>query len=67
MLAAAAAWILASVVGWPSGLWGRLLQTGLSSGVGLLIYGAVAGAAGVPEAQQVMAMLGRRLALSRPR
>ncbi|MEO1002265.1 MAG: murein biosynthesis integral membrane protein MurJ [Cyanobacteria bacterium J06638_7] len=62
LLAAAAAWILASTVGWPANLWGRLLQTGLSGGVALLIYGAVAGAAGVPEARQVMAMLGRRLA-----
>ncbi len=64
LLAAVAAWVMAGLVSWPSSLWGRLLQTGLSSGVGLVIYGAVAGAAGVPEAQQVIAMVGRRLPLS---
>jgi putative peptidoglycan lipid II flippase len=61
VLAAGAAWLLASLVGWPTDLLGRLLQTGLSSGVALLVYGAAAGAAGVPEAQQVMDLVRRRL------
>jgi putative peptidoglycan lipid II flippase len=63
--AAVAAWLLASLVGWPTDLLGRLLQTGLSSGVGLVVYGAAAGAAGVPEAQQVMDLVRRRLPLPR--
>ncbi|MGB5136713.1 MAG: murein biosynthesis integral membrane protein MurJ [Prochlorococcaceae cyanobacterium] len=63
LLAALASWVLASVIAWPAGLWGRLLQTGLSSGVGLVVYGAAAAAAGVPEARQVMALVGRRLPL----
>ncbi|MEX1317962.1 MAG: murein biosynthesis integral membrane protein MurJ [Synechococcaceae cyanobacterium] len=61
LLAAVIAWIVANGVGWPSGLWGRLLQTTLSSGAALLVYAGAAGAAGVPEARHVMALVGRRL------
>jgi putative peptidoglycan lipid II flippase len=65
LMAAGFAWVLASVITWPSGLWGRLLQTGLSSGVGMVVYGAAAGAAGVPEARQVTALVGRLMPLAR--
>ena len=60
-----AAWALAALVAWPSGLFGRLWQTGLCSSVGLLIYTIVAGWSGVPEARELIAQVGRRLPLPR--
>jgi putative peptidoglycan lipid II flippase len=55
------AWVLARLIGWPPGLMGRLFQTGLSSSAGLLVYAALAHAAGVPEAQQIVRQVGQRL------
>ncbi|MEB3201267.1 MAG: murein biosynthesis integral membrane protein MurJ [Synechococcus sp.] len=61
VLAGLAAWGLALGVAWPSGLGGRLLECGLAGGVGLLVYGLVAGLAGVPEVTDAMAQLRGRL------
>ena len=56
-----AAWALARFVGWPSGLWGRLLETTLGTGLAFALYGLIASAAGVPEAIELLASLRRRL------
>jgi len=60
VLAGGAAWALAEGVGWPAGLWGLLLQTGLASALALGLYGLLASLAGVPEARQVLAMAQRK-------
>ena len=64
-VAGGAAWVLASFVVWPQGLVGLGLQLGLSGAMGLAIYGWMATAAGVPEAQQLanqlISQLKRRL------
>jgi len=64
-VAGGAAWLLASFVVWPQGLVGLGLQLGLSGAMGLAIYGWMATAAGVPEAQQLanqlISQLKRRL------
>jgi putative peptidoglycan lipid II flippase len=65
LLAGLAAWGLASLVAWPADLLGRLWQTGLSAGLGLVLYTALAGALRVPEAQQMISQLRGRL--PRPR
>jgi putative peptidoglycan lipid II flippase len=56
-----AAWALAAYGGWPAGIWGRLLQTGLASGMAFGIYGLLASLARVPEALDLLTMLRRRL------
>jgi putative peptidoglycan lipid II flippase len=61
LVAALAAWLLARLVAWPADLLGRLLQVGLGGSLGLLIYGALAVAARVPEAEQVISQLRCRL------
>ncbi|QEY32279.1 murein biosynthesis integral membrane protein MurJ [Synechococcus sp. RSCCF101] len=67
VLAAAAAlagltgWGLSSLVLWPAGLAGLLWQCALSGAVALLVYGGVAGAAGIPEARLMMRSLASRL------
>jgi putative peptidoglycan lipid II flippase len=61
VVAGLAAWALASLVAWPAGLWGRIWQTGLCSGVGLLLYGAVAAWSRVPEALDLINQVRRRL------
>lgn len=58
---AVAARALALLVGWPDSLIGRALQVGLSSGLGMLVYAALSHWARVPEAQQVVNQLSRRL------
>ncbi|MBE9173208.1 murein biosynthesis integral membrane protein MurJ [Cyanobium sp. LEGE 06143] len=59
---AAAARALALLVGWPDSLIGRALQVALSSGLGMLVYATLSHWARVPEAQQVVSQLSRRLA-----
>jgi putative peptidoglycan lipid II flippase len=56
-----AAWALAHFVGWPAGLWGRLLQTSLGTGMAFALYGLIASLAGVPEALELLGTLRRRL------
>ena len=67
-VAGGAAWVLASFVAWPQGLGGLGLQLGLSGAMGLAIYGWMATAAGVPEAQQLanqlISQLKRRLPMA---
>jgi len=67
-VAGGAAWVLASFVVWPQGLVGFGLQLGLSGAMGLAIYGWMATAAGVPEAQQLanqlISQLKRRLPMA---
>jgi putative peptidoglycan lipid II flippase len=61
LLAGVAAWGVASLVAWPADLFGRLWQTGLSAGVGLLLYTALAGVLRVPEAQQMISQVRAKL------
>jgi putative peptidoglycan lipid II flippase len=61
VLAGLAAWGLSEAIGWPSHLWGLLLQCGFCSGVGLLVYGLLASWAGVPEARELSRQLRQRL------
>ena len=67
-VAGGAAWVLASFVVWPQGLVGFGLQLGLSGAMGLALYGWMATAAGVPEAQQLanqlISQLKRRLPMA---
>ena len=67
-VAGGAAWALASFVAWPQGLAGLGLQLGLSGAMALVIYGWMATAAGVPEAQQLanqlISQLKRRLPMA---
>ena len=67
-VAGGAAWVLASFVAWPQGLVGLGLQLGLSGAMGLTVYGWMATAAGVPEAQQLanqlISQLKRRLPMA---
>jgi putative peptidoglycan lipid II flippase len=68
VVAGGVAWSLASFVVWPEGLVGRALQMGLSGALGLAVYGWMATAARVPEAEQLMnqviAQLKRRLPMA---
>ena len=66
-VAGGAAWSLASFVAWPQGLAGLGLQMGLSGAMGLAIYGWMATAAGVPEAQQLANQLISQLKRRLPR
>ena len=62
------AWGLAGLIAWPHGLVGGLVQTSFSALAGLLVYGLLATAMGVPEvaqwAQQLKGQL-RRLPFAR--
>ncbi len=51
------AWVLATAIAWPTGLGGRLLECSLAGGASLLVYGVVAGAARVPEMDQLIRQL----------
>ncbi len=61
VLGGAVAWALAELVQWPHDWLSLVLRPGLSGLLGLAVYGLVASAAGVPEARQMLAGLGRRL------
>jgi len=61
VLGALVAWVLAQRVSWPAGLIGLLLQCGLASAIGTVVYGLVASMAGVPEVQELLGGLRRRL------
>ena len=56
------AWGLSSAITWPMGLPGKLLNCGLSGGLGLGVYGLLASAAGVQEARQFTVQIRRQLA-----
>ncbi|MCX5932489.1 MAG: polysaccharide biosynthesis C-terminal domain-containing protein, partial [Cyanobacteria bacterium] len=56
-----AAWVLSSLVAWPGGLLGQLLQCALSAGLGLTLYGLIATWAGVPEARDLVLQVRGRL------
>jgi len=60
-VAGLAAWWLSWAVNWPAGLFGGLLQCGFSTGVALVLYGALATSAGVPEARQLSQQVLQRL------
>ena len=60
-LGALVAWLLAERLAWPAGLGGLLFQCGLGSAMGTAVYGLVASWAGVPEVQDLIATLRRRL------
>jgi len=61
VLAGLAAWGLSEGIGWPSHIWGLLIQCAFCSGVGLLVYGLLASWAGVPEARELSCQLRQRL------
>jgi putative peptidoglycan lipid II flippase len=61
VLAGLVAWGLSEGIGWPSHLWGLLIQCGFCSGVGLLVYGLLANWAGVPEARELSRQLRQKL------
>ena len=61
VLAGLMAWGLSEAIGWPSHLWGLLIQCGFCSGVGLLVYGLLASWAGVPEARELSRQLRQKL------
>ncbi|MCP9775829.1 murein biosynthesis integral membrane protein MurJ [Cyanobium sp. WAJ14-Wanaka] len=63
VLAGAAAWASSSLVAWPDGLVGSLIQATFSGALGLLVYGLVAAAAGVPEVLQLVRQLRQKLPL----
>ena len=65
VLAGLAAWGLSEGIGWPTHLWGLLLQCGFCSGVGLLVYGLLASWAGVPEARELSRQLRQRVPVLR--
>ncbi|GDX72819.1 murein biosynthesis integral membrane protein MurJ [Cyanobium sp.] len=51
------AWGMATAIAWPTGLGGRLLECSLAGAASLLVYGLVAGAARVPEMDQLIRQL----------
>jgi putative peptidoglycan lipid II flippase len=61
VLAGLAAWGLSEGIGWPSHIWGLLIQCAFCGGVGLLVYGLLASWAGVPEARELSRQLRQRL------
>jgi putative peptidoglycan lipid II flippase len=61
LLAALAAWGSSQAIAWPQDLLGIALQCSFSGALGLLVYGWLAGAAGVPEAQEINRQIQQRL------
>ena len=61
LAAGLSAWATSSVIAWPQDLLGLLLQCSFSGGMGLFVYGLIAAAAKVPEAQDIGRQLRARL------
>jgi len=59
-VAGVCAWLLSELVAWPAGLPGLLWQCTLAAAFALLVYGGMAGVAGVPEARALMREMGSR-------
>jgi putative peptidoglycan lipid II flippase len=55
------AWCLSVAIAWPPGLVGKLLNCGLSGGLGLGTYALLASAAGVQEARQLTVQMRRQI------
>jgi putative peptidoglycan lipid II flippase len=53
-------WTAASMVGWPAGLLGLLLQNTVSAGLAVATYGLIGSLAGVPEVRQVLELAQRK-------
>ncbi|MFM7464571.1 MAG: murein biosynthesis integral membrane protein MurJ [Cyanobium sp.] len=62
LLGGGAAWALASLVQWPTGLIGLLLQNGLSAALATAIYGMLGTLFGVAEVRDILRGLQRRRA-----
>ena len=63
-MAATVAWALQGWLSWPQGVVGLALQIAVPGMFGFLVYGLVGTASGIPEVQQIAAVVGRRLRLS---
>jgi len=61
LVAGLIAWATAHAIGWPQDLLGLVLQCSFSGGLGLLVYGLIAGGAKVPEALEIGRQLRARL------
>ena len=59
-LSGLAAWALSTWIAWPLDLLGRLLQVGLSSALGLLLFVGIGRSLGVPEVEELTATFTRR-------
>jgi putative peptidoglycan lipid II flippase len=62
VLGGGAAWALASLVAWPTGLLGLLLQNGLSAALASAIYGMLGTWFGVAEVREILIGFQRRRA-----
>ena len=60
VLSGLAAWALSTWIAWPLDLLGRLLQVGLSSALGLLLFVGIGRSLGVPEVEELTATFTRR-------
>ena len=60
-MAATVAWALQGWLSWPQGVVGLALQIAVPGLFGFLVYGLVGTAYGIPEVQQIAAVVGRRL------
>ncbi|MGA0338595.1 MAG: murein biosynthesis integral membrane protein MurJ, partial [Vulcanococcus sp.] len=61
LVAGLIAWATAQAIAWPQDLLGLVLQCSFSGGLGLLVYGLIAGGAKVPEALEIGRQLRARL------
>ena len=57
VMAALVAWLLLSLGRWPEGLIGLFLQVGLPGLLGLVVFGLVGSALGVPELPRLVAAI----------
>ena len=60
VLSGLAAWALSTWIAWPLDWLGRLLQVGLSSALGLLLFVGIGRSLGVPEVEELTATITRR-------